>query len=199
MTSTLLYFNQASIVAGGFTSRGAQTSYFATVDLIVNTITLVVQVFLTGRLVRWLGVPVALALLPGLSMLGFGIIAVLPTLDCCRLVPGAAARRQFFPHPAGAAGPLYGGVAGRPLQGKELHRYRRLPRRRSGGSVVLRADRRVFPGITQSAIVGAVLSAVWLINSLWLGKRQEAMVVEQDALAMEHDANGEPGRRAALA
>ena len=45
----------------------------------------------------------------------------------------------------------------------------------------------------------AVLSAVWFINSLWLGKRQEAMVVEQDALALEHDANGEPGRRAPLA
>src|SRR5262249_57953877 len=55
VTSTFLYFSQASIVSESFTSRGAQTTFFATIDLIVNSITLVFQVFLTGRLVRWLG------------------------------------------------------------------------------------------------------------------------------------------------
>jgi AAA family ATP:ADP antiporter len=37
-------------------------------------------------------------------------------------------------------------------------------------------------GITQSAVVAIVLSALWLANSLWLGKRQEAMAAEQDAV-----------------
>src|ERR1043165_4354633 len=80
VTSTLLYFDQASIVAKSFTSRGAQTQFFATIDLVVNVLTLAIQIFLTSRIVRWLGVGMALAVLPALSMIGFGAIAVLPTL-----------------------------------------------------------------------------------------------------------------------
>ena len=41
MTSTLLYFDQASVVSKSFTSRGAQTTFFATIDLVVNVLTLV--------------------------------------------------------------------------------------------------------------------------------------------------------------
>src|SRR3569833_493955 len=80
ITSTFLYFSQASIVSTSFTSRGEQTAFFATIDLLVNSITLVFQVFLTGRLVRWFGVAIVLAMLPAVSMLGFGALYVLPTL-----------------------------------------------------------------------------------------------------------------------
>jgi AAA family ATP:ADP antiporter len=51
ITSTFLYFSQASVVSASFTTRASQTTFFATIDLIVNAITLTIQVFLTGRLV----------------------------------------------------------------------------------------------------------------------------------------------------
>src|SRR5256885_1265155 len=90
VTSTFLYFSQASVVSESFASRGAQTAFFATIDLTVNVITLLVQIF-TGRLVRWLGVAVVLGLLPALSMLGFGAIAAVPAFAVAASFPGLPA------------------------------------------------------------------------------------------------------------
>ena len=63
VSSTFLYFQQAEIVKTSFADRGAQTAFFATIDLAVNILTLGVQLFLSGRIVVWLGVAVTLALL----------------------------------------------------------------------------------------------------------------------------------------
>ena len=57
-TSTVLYFQQVDIAASYFDSRGARTAFFARVDLAVNVLTLVTQLFLTSRLLQWLGVAV---------------------------------------------------------------------------------------------------------------------------------------------
>jgi tryptophan-rich sensory protein len=56
ITSTFLYFQQAGIAAQAFADRAARTQFFGQVDLIVNTLTLVIQVFLTSRILKWLGV-----------------------------------------------------------------------------------------------------------------------------------------------
>ena len=52
-----------------------------TVDLAVNTLTLIVQLFVTGRIIVCFGVALALGFLPALTMLGFGALAVAPTLS----------------------------------------------------------------------------------------------------------------------
>ncbi|HYU10925.1 MAG TPA: MFS transporter, partial [Stellaceae bacterium] len=80
ITSTVLYFQQAGIVSQSFTDRGAQTAFFARVDQLVNALTLVIQLFLTGRLLAWFGIALALGFLPAMTMIGFGALAVTPTL-----------------------------------------------------------------------------------------------------------------------
>jgi AAA family ATP:ADP antiporter len=80
ITSTFLYFQQAGIVSRSFHERGAQTAFFATLDLLVNVLTLFVQLFLTGRIVRSFGVGPTLAFLPVLTIVGFGALAMLPTV-----------------------------------------------------------------------------------------------------------------------
>ena len=80
ITATFLYFEQAAIVARSFSNRGEQTAFFATVDLLVNVLTLGVQLFLTGRIVLALGLAVPLALLPTLTIVGFGVLALVPTI-----------------------------------------------------------------------------------------------------------------------
>ena len=80
ITSTFLYFQQAGIVSRSFHDRGAQTAFFASVDLAVNVLTLFVQLFLTGRIVRAAGVGPTLAFLPALTIVGFGALALVPTL-----------------------------------------------------------------------------------------------------------------------
>ena len=62
--TTFLYFQQAAIVDSALTDRTERTRFFANIDLAVNSTELLTQTFATGRLVRAVGVPVALALLP---------------------------------------------------------------------------------------------------------------------------------------
>ena len=91
VTSTFLYFQQAAIISGSLGSRAAQTQFLATIDLVVNVLTLAIQLFLTGRIVRSLGVAATLLLLPGFSILGFAALAAVPALST--LVPFQALRR----------------------------------------------------------------------------------------------------------
>lgn len=78
-TSTALYFQQANIVAQTFGNSGERTAFFARIDLWVNVLTLVTQVFLTGRIIRWVGVGWALAILPLVTLVGFGWLSLAPT------------------------------------------------------------------------------------------------------------------------
>lgn len=80
ITSTALYFQQAEIVSRSFPDSGARTSFFAQIDFWVNVLALLTQVFLTGRIVKWLGLGVTLAILPLVTLLGFALIGLHPGL-----------------------------------------------------------------------------------------------------------------------
>ena len=76
--STVLYFQQAQIVRDAFASSAERTAVFGAVDFAVNALTITIQVFLTGRLVRALGIAWTLALVPVLLGLGFLALGFAP-------------------------------------------------------------------------------------------------------------------------
>jgi len=78
--STVLYFQQAQIVRDAFASSAERTAVFGAVDLAVNALTITIQVFFTGRLVRALGIAWTLALVPVLLGLGFLALGFAPVL-----------------------------------------------------------------------------------------------------------------------
>jgi AAA family ATP:ADP antiporter len=78
--ATLLYFEQAHIVAGAFDDPAERTRLFATIDLLVGILTILTQLFVTGRLMRRFGVGVALMVLPVVMLLGFVLLATAPTV-----------------------------------------------------------------------------------------------------------------------
>lgn len=80
ITSTFAYSQQAAIVAHDLTDRAAQTVFFSNINFGVNTVALVIQLFFTGRIVLTLGVALALAILPVITMGGFAALAMAPTL-----------------------------------------------------------------------------------------------------------------------
>jgi len=80
LTSTWAYFQQAELTKTGFVDRAARTAFFAKLDLSVNTLTLLLQIFLTGRLMKFLGVTVTLLLMPVLSLFGFAAMGLAPVL-----------------------------------------------------------------------------------------------------------------------
>jgi len=84
--ATFLYFQQAEIIRDAFADSNQRTAVFASIDFAVNLLTVLVQVFLTARLVNWLGLSWTLALVPLLLTLGFMALAVSPVLSVLVLV-----------------------------------------------------------------------------------------------------------------
>ena len=84
--STMLYFQQASLVADAFIDRAARTVFYAKVDLIVSALTVVFQIYLTARIIKWLGVGATLAIVPIVMTLGFIGLGLYPTLTMLVIV-----------------------------------------------------------------------------------------------------------------
>ncbi len=77
--STLLYLEQQALVAQTFADRDARTEFFNRLDFWVQTASLTVQLFLFGRLHRWLGFRALIALVPVAMTLGYVTLALAPT------------------------------------------------------------------------------------------------------------------------
>jgi AAA family ATP:ADP antiporter len=80
IAATFLYFQQASIIAAASDDPAVRTRMFASVDLAVGLLTIVVQLFATGKLIARFGVGAALALLPAVFAAGFACLAAAPML-----------------------------------------------------------------------------------------------------------------------
>ena len=185
ITSTVLYFQQAGIVSRSFTDRGAQTAFFATVDLLVNILTLAIQLFLTGRIVLWLGVAMALAFLPALTILGFGALAAAPTL-------GAIAAFQVLRR----AGDYAIARPTREVLFTVVPREDRYKAKSFIDTFVYRLGDQVGAwgvagfrwlgaGAAELALVAIPIAFLWLLNALWLGRRQEKMAEARATAAAE--------------
>ena len=87
MTSTFMYFEQSSIVREAIADRDARTVLFARMNLAVNVIALLVQLFLTGRLIRWIGVRGGLLVLPIFTAVGFAALGAVQLTAARAQVP----------------------------------------------------------------------------------------------------------------
>ena len=80
IAATFLYFQQASIVAAASDDPAVRTRMFASVDLAVGVLTLLVQCFATSKLIARFGIGAALAFLPFVFAAGFAALAAAPML-----------------------------------------------------------------------------------------------------------------------
>ncbi|MBA3458283.1 MAG: MFS transporter [Deltaproteobacteria bacterium] len=78
--ATFLYLEQAAIVKEAFTDRVARTEFFASLDLWIAGVTLVVQTVLAGPLLAWLGPGLVLCLLPLSQGIGISMLAATPSI-----------------------------------------------------------------------------------------------------------------------
>src|SRR5216110_1248677 len=79
-TSTWAYFQQTDLAREALKSSDERTVFLANLEIWVNSITVIIQIFLTGRLLKWFGVGFTLVSLPFLSMVGFAAMGVVPSL-----------------------------------------------------------------------------------------------------------------------
>ena len=78
--ATIVYFEQAHIVSDAVKSAGLQTRIFASIDLAVSLLTLITQLLISGQVLKRVGTGVAAAALPAVYIVGFAVLAVIPTL-----------------------------------------------------------------------------------------------------------------------
>jgi len=99
-TSTWAYFQQSDLAREALKTSNERTEFLASLEIWVNSITVLIQIFLTGRLLKWFGVAFTLISLPFLSMVGFaamGVAASLAMLAVFQVARRAAAYALMRP------------------------------------------------------------------------------------------------------
>ncbi len=170
--STILYFAQADIVGKAFADRAARTAVMARIEFIVQSLTLVTQIFLTGRLIRWLGLAASLAFLPLVTMVGFAALGTWPVfLTVATLAVVRRAGNFALNNPAMEI--LFTVV---PREDKykaknfiETFVYRVGDQIGAWGVAGLTALGLGMAGVAYAAVP---LAAIWLVLGVWLGRRQ---------------------------
>ena len=176
--STFLYNIQAEILSRTFTAGTEQTSVFARIDLAVNTLTLLTQLFLTGRILKWLGVGFALAILPLVTMIGFLALGAAPVFAV--FVVFQVLRR---------AGNFAVTVPTREVLYTVLPRRDKYKAKNFNDTFVYRAGDQAGAwsfaglgavGLSTSALAVSMVpvAGLWLLVALWLGRRQKELAGE---------------------
>ena len=176
--STFLYVHQVDIAARYFSDRAARTAFFGSVDLAVNVLTLLIQLFLTSRIMRYLGISIALALLPALSVIGFAALAISPTIwvfvafyvirRAGNFAIARPTREVLF-----TIVPREDKYKSKAFIDTAVYRF--------GDQVGVWTDRGLRAlGLSMSgiALVGVPLAVLWAAIAWWLGRKQARLVRE---------------------
>jgi AAA family ATP:ADP antiporter len=179
--STVLYFQLAGIVDRSLADRAARTAFFARVDLLTNGLALVLQLFAFGNLVRLLGLTVTLGVLPAVSAAGFALLGAIPAVAV--VVVFQAVRRACEFAIARPAREVLFIVLPREDRYKAKHFidtvvYRLGDQVGAWSQVLLGAAGLGVAGIAWAAVP---LSLVWVVNGLWLGRKQETLAARARA------------------
>ncbi len=168
--SAFLYPIRAEVISRTFPDPAAQTAVFARLDLAVNILTLCTQLFLTRRLIKWLGVGATLAFAPLLSLAGFALLGVVPVFAVFVVFQVLRRASEF--------------ALARPV--REVL-YTVLPRAdrykaknfndtfvyRTGDLIGVWSHSVLGLGMAGSAQAMVPISGLWLVVALWLGRRRK--------------------------
>ncbi|UIF90458.1 NTP/NDP exchange transporter [Cupriavidus sp. UYPR2.512] len=179
--STFLYFEQARLVAEVFPERTRQTQVFSALDATVQALTILVQLFFTGRMARRYGVTVLLTAVPLAVTCGFLILAMLPTFG---MLAGVMILRRVGEYALLRPG--------REMLFTVVDPETKYKAKNVIDTAVYRAGDAVSAWVKTGidalsghpatvALAGAVLALVWAGLGWWLGRRHEGQLGPQDA------------------
>ena len=181
LTSTFLYFQQASIVAAAFDNPAERTRVFALIDLSVGLITIAIQLTVTGRVLVRLGVGAALSSLAIVTAAGFLALAMWPVLGVVIAFQSLKRATEFgFANPA------------RETLFTVVTREQKYKAKSIIDTAVFRGGDAVNGWLYTSlrglgldlsaiALLAVPISAAWAVLLLTLGRRQERMAQGQPA------------------
>jgi AAA family ATP:ADP antiporter len=146
LLSTLLYFQQTELVPAAIKDSAERTRLFALVDVAVNVLALLLQLFAFGAMMERLGTTFTLAALPAVAIAGFATLALSPTLATL-VVFGVLRRAGEYAISKPARETLFNiPAAGAEVQGEERHRHAGSPHWGHGVELDLcrSEERRIF-------------------------------------------------------
>jgi ATP:ADP antiporter, AAA family len=171
--NTILYFEQLRLVKNMFEDPEQRTQMFARIDFIVQTLTVVSQLLITGRVAQKLGVTALLVILPLLIMGGFLILASLGTflILACVMVLRRWGEYAFI-------------RPGREMLWGRLDTETKYKAKNFIDVTVYRFSDAVVAQVQdalkgagmnpmQGALLGAGVCAIWAVNGWWLGRRYD--------------------------
>ncbi len=171
--NTFLYFEQLRIVEETFPDKTRRTEVFANIDIIVQTLTILSQVFLTGKIASRLGVRVLLTMVPVVMIAGF---LVLGAFNVFAVIAATLVLRRWgeyaFIRPGREM--LFGRLS---TEAKyKAKSFIDVPVYRAADWVGAQAKTGIeAAGVspTGAAMIGAVLAACWAVNGWMLGRRYD--------------------------
>jgi len=185
--ATILYLEQANIVARAVHGAGAQTRLFAGIDLSVGLLTLATQVFATGRFLKRFGTGASAGVLPAVYIVGFTVLALAPSLAVVFVFQVAQRWMNFAI--ANPARQVLFTVVGRDEKYKAKNMIDVVVFQ---GSDALYAP--VFDGLQALGLkIGGIavcalpVALGWLMLSRRLGRTQERLAVEMGAAAAQSE------------
>jgi AAA family ATP:ADP antiporter len=184
---TILYLEQANIVAASVHGAAAQTRLFASIDLAVGLLTLATQVLATGQFLKRFGTGASAGALPAVYIIGFTVLALAPTLAVVFVFQVAQRWMNFAI--ANPARQVFFTVMGRDEKYKAKNMI---------DVVVLRGSDAVYAPLFDALqalglkIGGIALCALpvavgWLVLSTRLGRSQERRAVEIGTAAAQSE------------
>ncbi|KAF1724836.1 NTP/NDP exchange transporter [Pseudoxanthomonas japonensis] len=179
--TTFLYFEQAKLVAERFTSKEEQTQVFGLIDTVVQTLAILSQLFITGRIAQKLGVGVLLVAVPMIMAGGFLWLALSPVFAVFVVVMVVRRAGEYaFVRPGREM--LYTVV---PAEQKYKAKnfidtvvYR-------GGDALSGWVKRALDVLAEhpaaAMFIGAGVAAAWAVTGVALGRRQKRLEAARDA------------------
>lgn len=180
-SSTFLYFEQARLVAATFHSRAQQTQVFSALDATVQALTILVQIFFSGRVARRYGVTALLTAVPLAVTGGFLLLAMWPTfgvLAAAMIVRRVGEYAMLRP--------------GREMLFTVVDPETKYKAKNVIDTAIYRAGDAVSAWVKTAidalsghpatvALAGAVLAIVWGWLGWWLGRQHEGQLTELTA------------------
>ncbi|HEV2977944.1 MAG TPA: MFS transporter [Casimicrobiaceae bacterium] len=185
--ATILYLMQANVVAAAVHDAGSQARLFASIDLAVGLLTLLTQVFATGQLLKRFGTGAAAGALPAVYVVGFAVLALVPSLGVVLVVQVVQRWMNFAI--ANPARQVFFTVVAREEKYKAKNLIDVVIYRGSDALYAWVFDSLQTLGLKLGAIALCALPAVagWLVLSAALGRTQERRAVQAAAVAAQGD------------
>ena len=172
--NTFLYFEQLRLVTTAFPDPQMRTSVFARIDWIVQGLTILAQLFITGRVASRLGLVVLLTMIPVAILFGFLVLAIWNSFAVLAVVIVLRRSGEYaFVRPGRE-------MLWTPMDKEAKYKAKNfvdVPVYRGADAAVAQLQRGLEGagwGAPTVALLGALGALLWALNGSWLGRRYDA-------------------------